>query len=35
MKIFFMTIFKVLAMEDNHNVEETLKKETVSAKTEE
>ena len=34
-KIFFMTIFKVLAMKDNHNVEETLKKEEVSSKAEE
>ena len=34
-KIFFMTIFKVLAMKDNHNVEETLKKETVTTKAEE
>lgn len=34
-KIFFMTIFKVLAMKDNHNVEETLKKEEVGAGVEE
>ena len=33
LKIFFMTIFKVLAMKDNHNVEETLKKEETPSET--